>query len=172
MGKIVFVLGGARSGKSSFAVEKAKELSDRVAFIATCEALDTEMQKRIMHHKRSRPAAWKTVDAPLDIPAAVRTISPRFSVILIDCLTLLVSNLMLKGSKDTGIAKEAERILSSLKDKDALAIIVSNEVGLGIVPENALARRFRDIAGRVNQIIARGSDEVYFLTAGIPRRLK
>lgn len=172
MGKIVFIVGGARSGKSSFAVKLAKETKGRVAFIATCQAKDAEMAKRIELHKKNRPKEWVTYEEPYGVSGLLNKISVKCNVILIDCLTLFVSNLMLRESTDRKIIKEAKDILSALKKKTSRAIIVSNEVGLGIVPQNKLGREFRDLAGRVNQIFATGADEVFFMASGIPWKIK
>jgi len=172
MGKIIFILGGARSGKSQFAIKLAKEKSKRVAFIATCEPLDLEMKKRIMLHKKARPSRWQTFEEPCDIVSLLKKIGDKFELILIDCLTLLLSNLILKNFKERAVEMEVKQILSMLKKNKAKSIIISNEVGLGIVPENKLARNFRDIAGRMNQLVAAKSNEVFFMAAGIALKTK
>lgn len=172
MGKIIFVLGGARSGKSQFAIGLARKKAKKTAFVATCEGRDCEMKERILLHKRKRPGTWKTFEEPLNVPGLLGQIEDSFEVILIDCLTLLISNLMLKRKKEEDIAGEINKILTALKKHKALSIIISNEVGLGIVPGNHLARRFRDIAGRANQLVAQESHEVYFMVSGIARRIK
>ena len=172
MGKITFILGGARSGKSSYAAALAGRSGKRVAFIATCQGLDREMRKRIASHRRSRPPSWKTFEEPLDVRSALKRVGPGFDVVLIDCLTLLVSNLLLGGMVGVSIEKKITEIIKELKKMRSDSIIVSNEVGLGIVPENSLARDFRDIGGRVNQIASREADEVYFLAAGLPIKIK
>ncbi|MCX5697833.1 MAG: bifunctional adenosylcobinamide kinase/adenosylcobinamide-phosphate guanylyltransferase [Candidatus Omnitrophica bacterium] len=172
MGKITFIIGGARSGKSSKAIALAKEKAASVAFIATCEALDKEMSRRIAAHKRSRPAGWKTFECPRDISLALKKAGNKFEVIIIDCLTLWVSNLLLERTKEKLIEGKTKRIIAALKKIKGGSIIVSNEVGLGIVPGNELGRAFRDIAGRVNQIVAQGADEVFFMAAGLVVKLK
>ena len=172
MGKITFILGGARSGKSQYAIKLTKEKNKKVAFIATCQPKDLEMKKRIQWHKKIRPAYWQTFEEPQDLSALLKKIGTKFEVILIDCLTLWVSNLLLKNFKKVAIENEVNKILSILKEIKAKSILVSNEVGLGIVPENKLARDFRDIAGRVNQLVAKKSDVVFFLVSGIPWRIK
>jgi len=173
MNKITFILGGARSGKSSFAVKLAAENSGKTAFIATCEPLDQEMRKRIELHKQKRPREWQTFEAPYDIAAVLKNISGKFKIIIIDCLTLLVSNLMLKGDKnDAEIEKEIHRIILLLKQSGSDSIIVSNEVGLGIIPQNELGRSFRDTAGRINQLVAKEADDAFFLISGIPWKIK
>lgn len=171
MGKIIFVIGGARSGKSRFAAEIAKKSKCKTAFIATCEALDNEMKKRISLHKKNRPSSWRTIDEPLDLFSAVKK-AKNADCIIIDCLTLWVSNLMLKNKTEPAIIKEINSITGHLKKIPGKSIIVSNEVGLGIVPDNKLARDFRDIAGRLNQLFAEKADQVFMMHAGIPLQLK
>lgn len=172
MGKIIFLLGGARSGKSQFAIKLAKKDARKVAFIATCVGLDREMEKRIRLHKRNRPINWQTFEAPKDIALLLKKIGSKFEIIIIDCLTLLVSSFLLKGLKEEDIEKKINKILDTLKRTKAKSIIVSNEVGLGIVPENKLARDFRDIVGRINQIVAKESNQVFFMASGIPIKIK
>lgn len=170
MSKIIFIIGGARSGKSRHALKLAN--GKKIAFIATCQPLDKEMKKRIALHKKARPLNWQTFEEFHDIPALLKKIGNKFDVILIDCLTLLITNLLLKKYNSGEIENEIKKILSVLKTIKAKSIIVSNELGLGIVPRNKLAREFRDIAGRVNQIAASGSDQVFFMIAGIPLKIK
>lgn len=173
MGKIVFVLGGARSGKSSFALKLAAECGkSRVAFVATSQALDTDMAGRIDLHKKTRPAHWRTFEEPLRVCKIIESIGGKFDCIIIDCMTLLVSNLYLKKVRDTRINHEAKRIVASLKKTRANSVIVSNEVGLGVVPPSKMGRDFRDIAGNVNKIIASKADSVYFMVSGLPLKVK
>lgn len=171
MSKITFIIGGARSGKSSQALQIAKKYR-KVAFIPTCAPLDKEMEKRIQLHKKSRPKHWKTFENPKDIPALLKKIGSSFEIIVIDCLTLWVSNLLLSGAKERAILAGTSKIAGSLKKIKAESIIVSNEVGLGIVPKNRLARDFRDIAGRVNQIMASKSSNIFFMFGGVSLKLK
>lgn len=172
MAKIIFILGGARSGKSTFALELVKKDKKKVAFIATCQPLDKEMAQRIKFHKKIRPGDWQTFEEPYKVSGLLHKIGTKFEVILIDCLTLLMSNLMLKGLKEDAITQEVNNILSALNKIKVKAIIVSNEVGLGIVPQNKLARDFRDISGKINQAVVRKSDEVFFMVSGIPTKIK
>lgn len=172
MGKLTLILGGARSGKSAFALQLAKRYKKNVAFIATAEPLDSEMKARIALHKKVRPDHWKTFEEPLDLVPLIKRIAGKFDCILIDCLTLLVSNLSLRGLRQKAIEKRAKEIAVAIKNSKVNAIIISNEVGLGIVPENKLARAFRDIAGKVNQIIAKDADEVFFIVSGIAMKIK
>lgn len=172
MNKIVYICGGARSGKSSFALMLAKKKKGRVAFIATGEPKDKEMKERIAQHRLNRPKTWTTFEEPAELAGLINRLGTRFQVILIDCLTLWVSNLLLEKTSHETIAQEAARLIGALRKTKATAIIVTNEVGLGIVPNNRLARDFRDIAGRVNQLIASESDEVYFMISGIATKIK
>lgn len=171
MGKIILILGGARSGKSSHALSLVKGRK-KVAFIATCQGLDKEMRERILKHQAARPKNWKTFEEPKELARLLSGISGSFNCVIVDCLTLLVSNLILSGSKEEDVLEEITDALVQLRNKKAKAIIVSNEVGLGIVPDNQLARRFRDIAGKANQLIAQEADEVIFTVSGIPLKIK
>ena len=172
MSKITFILGGARSGKSKFAIEQAKGIGKKVAFIATCKATDKEMEERISIHKKTRPTHWQTFEEPQDVPLLLKKVGQKFEVIIIDCLTLLVSNLLLEGLKEKDIEKNIGKMLSVLRKLKVHAVIVSNEVGLGIVPHNKLAREFRDIAGRVNQVVAKEANEVFFMASGLALKIK
>ncbi|MDD2688801.1 MAG: bifunctional adenosylcobinamide kinase/adenosylcobinamide-phosphate guanylyltransferase [Candidatus Omnitrophica bacterium] len=171
MAKITFILGGARSGKSTYALKLAGKFN-QVAFIATCEGLDKEMKERINLHKKSRPNHWKTFEEPKDIILALKNIGSNFQCAIIDCLTLLVSNLILAGHSKDSITDKITHVLTYLERKKIKVIIVSNEVGLGIVPKNKLSRNFRDIAGKINQIVAAKADEVIFMVSGIPVKIK
>lgn len=172
MSKITFLLGGARSGKSSYAIKLAREYGGKVAFIATCQPLDAEMKKRIRLHKKTRPSCWQTFEEPKDVAALLKKIGAKFDTIIIDCLTLMISNLMMDGERETTIQKKLKDMLGALDKMKTQAIIVSNEVCLGIVPDNKLGRTFRDIAGKINQIAASKADNVFFLVSGIPWKIK
>ncbi|MFA5275488.1 MAG: bifunctional adenosylcobinamide kinase/adenosylcobinamide-phosphate guanylyltransferase [Candidatus Omnitrophota bacterium] len=171
MAKITFILGGARSGKSRYALNLAKKYK-QVVFIATCQGLDKEMGERILRHKDSRPKHWKTFEEPRKLAGLLTKIGNSFDCVIIDCLTLLVSNLVLRGEKEKKILNDFEGILRQLKKIKSKVIIVSNEVGLGLVPVNKLGRDFRDIAGKVNQAAAKSSDKVIFMVAGLPMEVK
>jgi len=174
--KCIFILGGARSGKSHFAQELASKLSKKVLFVATGEALDDEMKSRIKQHQESRPQSWRTLEAPTDLGSQIEKHSEDAHVVLIDCLTLLVANLLGEDSDydgaDNRITAEIENLLSCIDKTDASFIIISNEVGLGIVPDNKTARIYRDLLGKANQLLAQHSDEVYFMVAGTPMKIK
>lgn len=165
----VFVLGGARSGKSSFALAQASVRPGRKAYIATAQPFDDEMKVRIERHRMERPDDWDTFEEPLDLPGLLTKIKDSHEVILIDCLTLWLSNLMLA---DRDILKETEFLISALTAVGGSVFAVSNEVGFGIVPENEMARKFRDLAGTLNQRVAAAADRVYLVVAGIPIKIK
>lgn len=170
-GNFIFVIGGARSGKSSFALGLAGKLSGPAAYIATARPLDSEMEERIRNHKKDRGPGWETFEEPVDVTEKIIALK-GYGVILLDCLTLWLSNLVEAGLDDNEIKKRAGRLASECRKTDAAVIAVSNELGLGIVPENALARRFRDLAGSVNQVMAGAAREVFFVAAGIPLKMK
>lgn len=171
MGKITFILGGARSGKSTQALLLAKKYK-KVAFIATSQALDEEMAERIRLHKNSRPRHWQTFEQPKELAWELKRAGNGFDCVIIDCLTLLVSNLILAKASRESIENKINQMLCLLREAKYRSIIVSNEVGLGIVPNNKLAREFRDIAGRANQIVAKASSEVIFMVSGIPTKIR
>ncbi|MBZ0158266.1 MAG: bifunctional adenosylcobinamide kinase/adenosylcobinamide-phosphate guanylyltransferase [Alphaproteobacteria bacterium] len=168
-GKIVFVIGGAKSGKSGFALRSASACEGRRAYLATAQAFDREMEERIARHKAERSEEWAVHEEPVRIAALLKEIHPVYDVLLLDCLTLWISNLLL-GERD--IEAETGAFLEAVSACSATLFIVSNEVGWGIVPDNALSRKFRDIAGSLNQKIAAVADEVYLVTAGIPVKIK
>ncbi|MFC3123576.1 bifunctional adenosylcobinamide kinase/adenosylcobinamide-phosphate guanylyltransferase [Pseudoroseomonas globiformis] len=161
------VLGGARSGKSRHAEALIARHTAPWAYIATAEAWDEEMRARISEHRARRGAEWVTIDGPLDLPAALEEAGPRPA--LVDCLTLWLTNLML-GDRD--IAAATVGLHDALAARAGPTVLVANEVGLGIVPENALARRFRDAAGVLNQEVAARAASVHFVAAGLPLVLK
>jgi adenosylcobinamide kinase/adenosylcobinamide-phosphate guanylyltransferase len=179
VGRILFVLGGARSGKSRYAQFRASEAAGPgrpVAFIATAEARDEEMRQRIRLHRQDRPSGWVTREAPRKAGEALRAVGPEAGAVLVDCLTLLVSNLLLdepdEGKAEQAVLEEMGRLLAAARSAPVPVILVSNEVGQGVVPASRLGRAFRDIAGRAHQLVAAEADEVVFLTAGLPQRLK
>jgi adenosylcobinamide kinase/adenosylcobinamide-phosphate guanylyltransferase len=170
-GRIVFVIGGARSGKSSFALGRASALPGKKVYIATAQALDSEMSDRISRHKEERGSCWDTIEEPVRVADAVRSASSAYDIILIDCLTLWLSNLLCNHAD---VEQEIEVLFDSLPitHHSSQLFIVSNEVGQGIVPDNALSRRFRDLSGHLNRKVAGMADEVYLVTAGIPMKIK
>ena len=167
---LTFVLGGARSGKSAYALHHAEAAATgrRPVMIVTAEAHDDEMVERIARHRAERADRWTTVEAPLDLPQAIAALAPG-DIAVVDCLTLWFSNLM-TCDRDTGAAAAA--LIEALERCQATVWVISNEVGLGIVPENALARRFRDEIGRLHQAVAKLADAVILVVAGLPVRVK
>lgn len=180
--KLVLILGGARSGKSTFAERLAANSGRRVAFIATATASDEDMRQRIARHRASRPQDWYTLEEPLDLAAAIRHASTVADVMLLDCMTLWLANWLdqqgdmnleqdssLSNAHVNGMLKDIEEFLAAVADLAAnkTLIVVSNEVGLGIVPAYPLGRIYRDMLGRVNQRLARTADRVYLMVAGL-----
>ena len=168
--RLVYVSGGARSGKSRFAEEYATRPGSAVTYLATAQAFDDEMRDRIARHRDDRPAAWHTAEEPLNVAQAAR--AAQTPTLLLDCLSLWVSNLLLAGEPEDEMLAATDDLLAALRERGGLSVLVSNEVGLGIVPDNALARAYRDALGRVNQRVAAASDEAYLLVSGLPLQLK
>ncbi len=185
MGRLIVVTGGARSGKSSYAERLAKDSKCDVVYIATSIPFDEEMKARIKKHVAQRPKEWNTVEAYKDIDVRLENEKNESVVFLLDCVTIMISNIMMETQMDWDKASEKEiddiedavklqikKVLKTAEKKDAVFIMVTNELGMGIVPENRLSRVFRDIAGRVNQILATAADEVYLCVSGIPVKIK
>ena len=174
-GEITFVLGGARSGKTRHGLALCEayhaERGSNPVYVATAQAFDGEMEERIALHKAERGPAWRTVEAPLDLAGAIRRESGPGACLLVDCLTLWLTNLML-GEAGADLDAARKELVAALGEALGPVVVISNEVGLGIVPENALARRFRDEAGRTNQTIAAAADRVILVAAGLPLTLK
>ncbi len=169
MTNITFILGGARSGKSRHGEALITALPPPWHYIATAEALDAEMTTRIAQHQTRRGPGWSTTEAPLDLAPALLDAEQAARPVLVDCLTLWLSNLMAAGRD---IDQESTALCQTLAAMTVPVVLISNEVGLGIVPDNALARRFRDSAGWLNQTIAATADKVIFVAAGLPLSLK
>ncbi len=177
--KLVLITGGARSGKSRFAEEYAAKCGACIEYIATAEAADEEMKLRVELHRQRRPAAWKTVEAPYDAAPAMRSAVQRADAVLFDCLTLYISNLLLAPGMPLDPLERSKIVLDSWWELltaagsgTASVIIVTNEVGCGIVPENSLAREYRDLSGLANQMAAKWADEVYLMTCGLAVEVK
>lgn len=166
--KHTLVLGGAASGKSLYAEQRVLALRLAPIYIATSQAYDAEMQDKIDKHRAQRGQGWTTIEEPLDLPAALRK-STKENSVLVDCATLWLTNLMFS---DADIPQAEDRLLEALQECTAPVTLVSNEVGMGIVPDNAMARRFRGIQGRFNQKLAAACGTVVFVTAGLPQILK
>lgn len=163
------ILGGARSGKSAYAEKLALNSNLDLIYIATAEALDDEMKRRIEHHKIQRSKSWHTIEEPTKIAEVILSESKPDKVILVDCLTLWLSNIL---DKNLNLEDEIETLIDALQRSEGKIILVANEVGQGIVPMNEMARHFRDDAGRLNQKIAANADNVYFIIAGLGMPLK
>ncbi len=169
----ILIGGGARSGKSSFAQKMAEGLPGRRVYLATAQALDQEMEQRIAKHQADRGPDWHaTFEEPLKLTCCLQQASSAFDIILVDCITLWLSNLMGRDDSDQQILKEIDTLAASLNELPATVILVSNEVGLGLVPEHPLGRRFRDLAGLANQRLAAACQEVYFTIWGLPQKIK
>ena len=170
--KLIFITGGCRSGKSQFALDFANRHFHKKLYLATCEALDEEMITRIEHHKKRRGSDWQTVEEPIKMTEAIRQRQTDMEVILLDCVTLWLSNLLMRQESDHEIMNEVSRLIETVTQGQTSFILVSNEVGMGIVPVEPLGRRFRDLSGIVNQKIAEVAQTVIFMVSGIPIFLK
>ena len=171
--RLTLITGGARSGKSSHAIAIATAYpGSRRYFLATAEAADDEMRQRIERHRADRPAGFVTIEEPVALGTAIAALAGRADVIVLDCLTLWVANLMGRDRNDAAILAEAERLVAALTRVSFGAVVVTGEVGAGIVPANPAARRFRDLLGWVNQMVARASDRVLLMAAGYPLTVK
>jgi len=196
--EFVLILGGARSGKSSYAQALAGRLGRKVLFVATAQPLDEEMAWRIEEHRRRRPQGWRTAEIPADVGRKLGEEVGDSDVVLLDCLTLLVSNIVtrvspcplenpapgaipneamgLKRTEITGVEKlvigEVEDLVACISKYEGTFIVVSNEVGLGLVPDSQLGRLYRDLLGRANQLLAQQAHQVYFMASGIPVKIK
>jgi adenosylcobinamide kinase / adenosylcobinamide-phosphate guanylyltransferase len=168
-GRVILVLGGARSGKSAFAEKVIAEASLAKVYLATSQIFDSEMETRVDLHRARRGADWQLVEEPVELGGALAQHANEDRAILVDCLTLWVTNLMMA---DADIAKLGDDLAEQLQTLSGTIVFVSNEVGQGIVPDNKMAREFRDYAGLLHQKIAAIADEVYFVTAGLPQKLK
>ena len=169
----IFVIGGCRSGKSNHALELAEKMAvnERI-FIATCVPQDSEMRQRVAKHQQNRSQSWKTIEAPLYLPQAIINNARAKSVVLVDCLTLWINNLLMENESAPDVEDQISNLVQALQSADGTVIMVSNEVGTGIVPENKLARVYRDLVGTVNQEVARSADRVVWVVAGIAVDIK
>ena len=191
MGKLTLLLGGARSGKSSFAEKRAMEIGgDKVLYVATSETKDEEMVERVIKHCADRSSVWETVEAPRNVAQAIRQARSDAPVVLLDCMTFLVANHLMDAAApeddpfddpsadpfdkkiEAAVVAEVDALVAYAQEEDVELLVVSNEVGLGLVPPYELGRAYRDVLGRANQILARYADEVQLLVAGIPMKVK
>jgi adenosylcobinamide kinase/adenosylcobinamide-phosphate guanylyltransferase len=191
LAKFILILGGVRSGKSRFAQEMAERLGDKVLFVATAKAFDDEMASRIEEHERNRPKNWRTLEIDSKVGRRLEGQIGDADVVLLDCVTLLVSNILTgegrefschcdpERSEEAAISEAENQVMAEIKDliecidkHKGISIVVSNEVGLGLVPDNKLGRIYRDLLGKANQLLARHASEVYFMISGIPVKIK
>ncbi len=185
MGKLILVTGGARSGKSSFAEGKAKGFGENILYVATSVPFDEEMKLRIKKHREQRPSCWETLEAYKDMDIRLAGRLEGKDAVLLDCITIMITNIMFESPMDwenfrsedmakmeEDVEGEIQKLITVLKASPVSWVLVTNEVGMGIVPSNAISRLFRDIAGRTNQMLAREADEVYLCVSGIPVKIK
>ncbi|MDD5284474.1 MAG: bifunctional adenosylcobinamide kinase/adenosylcobinamide-phosphate guanylyltransferase [Desulfuromonadaceae bacterium] len=177
MSHTIFITGGARSGKSAFAEKVTRNFGAQLAYLATAQALDIEMDERVSRHIERRGAEWRTIEEPIHLAQALARCDGQYRAVLVDCITLWLSNLLLKYEQsgediEASIFEDVQRLKTTLHGMVTPVIMVSNELGMGIVPENNLARLFRDIAGKTNQILAASATEVHVVISGIPLKLK
>ncbi len=174
--QIILLLGGARSGKSYYAQQLAVELGDRVLFVATGEALDEEMEAKIAEHKKNRPETWRTLEVTTSVGKKIEQQIGNADVVIIDCITLLISNHLRnesdKAAPEKRVKSEIAGLVDTMDGLDASFIIVSNEVGMGLVPDNKLGRIYRDLLGQANQLLAAHATEVYLMLACLPVQVK
>lgn len=170
--RVILITGGCRSGKSRFALDYANRHYLKKVYLATCEPLDEEMVRRIELHRKARGQEWQTIEEPIAVVDRVRQLGEKDQVILVDCITLWLSNLLMRWEDEAKIMKEVEQFLETVHKHPSSFIFVSNEVGMGIVPVEPIARRFRDLAGTVNQRIGEVADTVVLMVSGIPLFLK
>jgi adenosylcobinamide kinase/adenosylcobinamide-phosphate guanylyltransferase len=170
--KVIFITGGCRSGKSRYALDYVNRHFSKKLYLATCEVLDQEMAQRVENHKKMRGPEWQTVEEPLEVVEKVRRYGDEAEVVLLDCITLWLSNLLLKWDDDSKVTGEVDRLIETLKKSQTSFLIVSNEVGMGIVPADPLSRRFRDLSGTANQRIAEVADTLILMVSGLPIFLK
>ena len=173
MSDIALIIGGCRSGKSRHALELAAECkASRKIFLATCQALDPEMQERIAAHQQERGPGWTTVEEPLDVPGVLHRDSQASNLVLLDCLTLWVSNLLQEDRGQAWVQEQFQRLDQALQAVSGQVLAVSNEVGQGLVPDNPMGRKFRDLVGWLNQLVAARADRVVWMVAGLPVAVK
>ncbi len=172
--KKILVTGGARSGKSAFAQQMAEQLPGPRAYLATAQILDDEMRERVVRHQAQRGQEWQaTIEEPYALDTSLMQAASRFPVIMVDCMTIWLTNILLSNQETPGIVlQKVDQLIASLQDCTSTVIMVTNEVGLGIVPENPLARQFRDLAGFANQKLAAACDTVYLVSCGLSLKLK
>ena len=172
MNNMILITGGCRSGKSRQALTRARNIPGDKLYVATAEALDSEMTERIKKHQQEREADWETREETIALVEVFKQLENRTGVLILDCLTLWLSNLMVKNYSEQDVLQEVDRLMDQSERMQCQIIFVTNEVGAGIVPDNKLARDFRDLMGSINQRVAQRCDEVIHMVSGIPMTLK
>jgi len=177
MAKMILITGGARSGKSAYALSIAEEISDKRIFIATCPYLDSEMSERVRRHTEERRGrGWKTIEEEVELAALFPKRVEAMDVVLIDCITLWINNILYRSAEenvdDSTIEKQCSLLIDKISEYPGVVICVTNEVGMGIVPGNKLARKYRDLVGTCNQVLGKSADEVILVSCGIPLSIK
>jgi adenosylcobinamide kinase/adenosylcobinamide-phosphate guanylyltransferase len=172
MGHLLLVTGGTRSGKSRYALDRARAWGERILYVATCQPADAEMRERVRRHQAERPSAWVTIEPGLEVVSAIQQHSPDVDGIVLDCLTLYVSHLLVSDLDEHAIVQQVDELCAVLREIPKPAAVVTNEVGWGVVPETPLGRLFRDVAGRANQVAAGHAREVVLLVCGLPVAIK
>lgn len=172
MKRIILLTGATRSGKSRLAVEWARRFGPRVLYIATCRPADAEMKRRVARHRQSRPPSWQTLEVAEDLPEAINHVKGTMDGAILDCVTLYVARMMSRKASDDAILKQIRALCEAMRRASFPIVVVTNEVGWGVVPTSRLGRRFRDLAGLANQVVAQAADEVYVVVAGLPLCLK
>ncbi len=170
--KMTFITGGCRSGKSRYALDYANRHFSRKLYLATAEAFDEEMARRVALHQKARGPEWQTIEEPIEVVRRMEECVDKVEVILFDCMTLWLSNLLLKWHEESRVMDEVVRLTETIREIDTSLIMVSNEVGMGIVPNDPLGRQFRDLSGAANQRMTEAADTVVFMVSGIPMFLK
>jgi len=172
MAKIIFISGGARSGKSRLAEELATGFGEPLLYLATAHCGDSEMAARIARHQERRGSSWQTIEEPYELLSVLAGHDGWFKAVLVDCVTLWLTNLLLDPARSSSALDKVRQLADAAKSLRSPLILVSNEVGMGIVPDNELARKFRDLAGEANEILAAAADEAYVLFSGLPLKIK
>jgi len=169
---LIYITGGARSGKSRYAQDLARKLAKKVVFVATATPSDANLRQRIARHRRERPKAWRTIENPVDLASIFSRIDRRTELVLVDCLTLYVSGRLMEGENESKIGKRVQKFCHAAAAKPITTVLVSNEVGSGLVPTTDLGLKFRDYLGRANQIAAHYADEVILMVSGLAMPIK
>lgn len=172
MNRLILLTGATRSGKSRLAVELARQFGPRILYLATCRPTDAEMKRRVARHRQARPPSWQTLEVAENLPDAISHVEGTIDGALLDCLTLYVARLASRKASDEAILKQLRALCEAMRRAPFPIVVVTNEVGWGVVPTSRSGRRFRDLAGLANQLVAQAADEAYLVVAGLPLSLK